>query len=298
MSQSQKIIFGYGSAIVSAALFGSVSTAAKPLLSSISPILLSSLVYLIAGLTFTPIASKTVKKAISKKYYWLVIVTGIIGAAIAPVLFFEGLKLTTAGDTSLLANGETVFSILFALLLFGERLKPKAYGAITLILIGVFIVTTNLRLDGAIVNINSGNILIIGATILWGLDNNISKIITRNIEVARLVQLKSLVGGGILLIGTFLAGISFNIKFNQLVPIIIVGVFGVAFSLFLYLQAIKSIGVTKSSAILSLSAVFGLSFAAIFLAEPISVYQLIAIVVMFAGIYMMYRSEVKIEVIR
>src|SRR5262245_58094801 len=105
MSQSQKIIFGYGSAIVSAALFGSVSTAAKPLLSSISPILLSSLVYLIAGLTFTPIASKTVKKAISKKYYWLVIVTGIIGAAIAPVLFFEGLKLTTAGDTSLLANG-------------------------------------------------------------------------------------------------------------------------------------------------------------------------------------------------
>lgn len=298
MSQSQKIIFGYGSAIVSAALFGSVSTAAKPLLSSISPILLSSFVYLIAGLTFTPIASRTVKKAISKKYYWLVIVTGIVGAAIAPVLFFEGLKLTTAGDTSLLANGETVFSILFALLLFGERLKPRAYGAITLILVGVFIVTTNLELDGAIVNINSGNILIIGATILWGLDNNISKIITRNMEVARLVQLKSLVGGGILLIGTFLAGISFNIQFNQLVPIIIVGVFGVAFSLFLYLQAIKSIGVTKSSAILSLSAVFGLSFAAIFLGEPISLYQLIAIVVMFAGIYMMYRSEVKIEVIR
>lgn len=298
MSHSKKVVLGYSSAIVSAALFGSVSTVAKPVLSNISPILLSSLVYLIAGLTFSPFAHRTRKRTIPRKYYGLVAVTGIIGAAIAPALFFQGLKQTTAGDTSLLANGETVFSILFALLLFGENLKPRIYGAIILILIGVFIVTTNLKFDSSILNLNSGNILIIGATVLWALDNNISKIITRHMDVSRLVQLKSLVGGGVLLVTTFLIGIPINFKYDQIIPIIIVGVLGVAFSLYLYLHAIKRIGVAKSSSLLSLSAVFGLSFAAILLLEPVSFYQLIAVVVMLVGIYTMYKSELKLEVRR
>jgi drug/metabolite transporter (DMT)-like permease len=298
MSHSKKVIMGYSSAIAAAALFGSVSTVAKPVLSSMTPILLSSLVYLVAGITFTPIAYKTTGKTIHRKYYVLVVITGIIGAAIAPALFFQGLKQTTAGDTSLLANGETVFSILFALLLFGERLKPRVYGAIILILVGVYIVTTNLRFDSSILNFNSGNILIIGATVLWGLDNNISKIITRHMDVARLVQLKSLIGGGILLVIILLIGVSFNIDVDQIIPIIILGVLGVAFSLYLYLQAIKRIGVAKSSSLLSLSAAFGLSFAAIMLLEPISVYQLVAIGVMFVGIYIMYKNEVKMEVLR
>ena len=298
MSYSRKIIFGYSSAILAAALFGSVSAIAKPVLSSVTPILLSSLVYLVAGATFTPFAYRSLKKNNDRKYYGLVIITGIIGAAIAPALFFQGLKETTAGDTSLLANGETVFSILFALLFFGERLNSKVYGAMILILIGVFIVTTNLRFDNAVLNFNTGNILIITATVLWGLDNNISKIITRHMEVAKLVQLKSLIGGGILMLVIFIIKIPIDIHVDQIIPIIIVGVFGVAFSLYLYLHAIKRIGVAKSSSILSLSAVFGLTFAAIFLLEPVSINQLIAVVIMFTGIYIMYKNEVKMEITR
>jgi drug/metabolite transporter (DMT)-like permease len=36
-------------------------------------------------------------------------------------MFFLGLEHTSAADTSLLANGETVFSILFALVIFKGR---------------------------------------------------------------------------------------------------------------------------------------------------------------------------------
>ena len=298
MSHSRKIIFGYSSAILAAALFGSVSTVSKPVLSSITPILLSSLVYLVAGATFTPLAYRSSKKNTDGKYYELVIITGIIGAAIAPALFFQGLKETTAGDTSLLANGETVFSILFALLFFGERLNSKVYAAIILILIGVFIVTTNLRFNNVILNFNTGNILIITATVLWGLDNNINKIITRHMDVAKLVALKSLIGGGISMLVILIIGIPIDIQVEQIIPIIIVGVFGIAISLYLYLHAIKRIGVAKSSSILSLSAVFGLTFAAIFLLEPVSIYQLVAVGIMFTGIYIMYKNEVKTELTR
>jgi drug/metabolite transporter (DMT)-like permease len=56
------LIKGYGSAIVAAILFGSVSTIAKPALSDIHPILLSSIVYLVAATTMIPLLKAADKK--------------------------------------------------------------------------------------------------------------------------------------------------------------------------------------------------------------------------------------------
>jgi drug/metabolite transporter (DMT)-like permease len=296
MIQRGIVLVGYGSAILAAALFGSVSTISKPVLSTVSPVLLSSLVYIISGLTFTPIAQKTERKKVSKKYYYLVLVTATIGAAAAPIMFFTGLQLTTAANTALLSNGETVFSILFALVFFKEKLKRAGYAAVALILIGVFIVTTNFHFDSSMMQFNSGNILVIGATALWGLDNNISKIITRHLQISRLVQLKSLTGGSISLFAVLLIGIPLKIQGTQIIPIVLVGALGFAISLYLYLHGIRRIGVVKSSSLLSLSSVFGLIFAAVLLHEPIGVYQLIAVVIMFSGVCLMYKNEPKMEI--
>ncbi|MGB8188857.1 MAG: DMT family transporter, partial [Nitrososphaeraceae archaeon] len=282
------IVIGYGSAILSAALFGPISTVAKPVLTSIDPIVLSSLVCLIAGLVFTPIARQTKFKRLSRKYYFLILATAVCGAAIAPVLFFLGLTQTTAADTSLLANGETVFSILFATLIFRERLRPIGYIAVCVILFGVFIVTTNLEFDNSMFALDSGKLLIIGATMIWGFDNNICLIITKQIEVSRLVQIRSLIGGSILFLTVLVFRLPFNIQLTQIPSVVILGVFGFALSLFLYWHSIKRIGVVKASSIVSLSAAFGLVFAAIFLKETISLYQVIAVAIMLLGIRLMY----------
>ena len=42
---------------------------------------------------------------------------------------------------------------------------------------------------------------------------------------------------------------------------------------------------------LSLSAVFGLIFAALLLHEPIGIYQVIAVSIMVTGVYLMYKNE-------
>jgi len=75
----------------------------------------------------------------------LVIVTSIIGVAIAPAMFFVGLRQTTASNTSLLANGETIFSIMLDILFFKEKLKPLVYLAALVVLAGLVVVTTNLQ---------------------------------------------------------------------------------------------------------------------------------------------------------
>jgi drug/metabolite transporter (DMT)-like permease len=293
---NSNVIIGYLSAIIAAILFGCVSTLAKPILTTIDPIVLSSIIYLIAGLFFTPAASRARSK-ITKKYYALILTSAVAGATIAPIIFFVGLKLSSAADTALLANGETVFSILFALLIFKERLRPVGYIAVTLILSGVFLVTTNLDLNRSMFSLNIGNLFVIAATIIWGLDNNICKIIARQIDISKLIQIKALIGGSILLGTVIILGIPFNIQREQLPSIILLGVFGFAISLYLYLHSIKRIGVVKASSLLSLSAVFGLVFATIFLHELISVNQLIAISIMIFGIQLMYSHEKKDQII-
>lgn len=293
--KNSTVIIGYLSAVVAAILFGCVSTIAKPLLATIDPIILSSIIYLIAGIFFTPVASRT-RSEIKFKYYGLIVTSAVSGAAIAPILFFLGLELSTAADTSLLANGETVFSILFALLFFKERLKPIGYIAVTMILAGVFLVSTNLEFNSSVFNLNIGNVLVILSTILWGFDNNICKIIARQVDVSRLIQLKALIGGTILMGTIFILGIPFKIQSDQIPPIIIVAVFGFAISLYLYLHSIKRIGVVKASSLLSLSAVFGLVFAILFLHESIGTSQLVAITVMIFGIHLMYSYEKKDEI--
>jgi len=176
---------------------------------------------------------------------------------------------------------------------FKEKLDRFGYIAVSIVLVGLFIVTTNMSFDSYIVTFNVGDLLIIFATVAWALDNNISKIIARHIHVSRLVQLKSLIGGGLTLLVVLLIGIPFNIQYDQIIPIVCVGLFGVALSLYLYLHSIKRIGVIRGSSILSLSAVFGLIFATVFLKETISVYQVVAILVMLLGIFLLYRTQAR-----
>ena len=291
---------GFTAALLAAALFGSVSTIAKPVLATVDPFLLSSLVYIISAMFFSAIialgnktasSSQTVSSSSKRSHsYYLVLIiitTSIIGATIAPAMFFFGLGQTTASDTSLLSNGETVFSIIFAILFFNEKLKPLGYIAALMVLAGLVVVTTNFQFHSSLLKMNSGNLLVLGATVLWGLDNNICRIITYHMKIARLVQLKSVIGGGILLIfAVVFLHTPLHLEVVQLLQIILLGVVGFGTSLYFFLSSMKRIGIVKSVLVLSFSSVFGLIFASLLLGERIAVHQIIAIVVMIAGVFL------------
>jgi drug/metabolite transporter (DMT)-like permease len=289
---------GFTAALLAAALFGSVSTIAKPVLATVDPFLLSSLVYLISAMFFSAIialrnntaSSQAISSSSTRShsyYLALIITTSIIGATIAPGMFFFGLGQTTASDTSLLSNGETVFSIIFAILFFNEKLKPLGYIATLMVLAGLLVVTTNFQFHSSLLKMNSGNLLVLGATVLWGLDNNICRIITYHMEIARLVQLKSVIGGGILLIfAVFFLHPPLRLEVVQLLQIILLGAVGFGTSLYFFLNSMKRIGIVKSVLVLSFSSVSGLILDSLLLGEPIAVHQIIAIVVMIAGVFL------------
>jgi drug/metabolite transporter (DMT)-like permease len=288
LQKDNSLMIGYMSAIIGAILFGSVSTVAKPIVSSVNPLLLSCLVYLISGLA---IMVKRVKYSVRKKDYLLLLITSISGVAIAPAMFFLGLKLTTAIDSSLLSNGEIIFSILLALTVFGEKLNRIGYIAMALVLIGVIIVTTNLQFDSSLLKINTGNLFIIGATLFWGLDNNISRMLSHRIDITKIIQLKSFIGGIILLALSVLLGISLSINLMEIPYILFLGIVGFAASLYFFSQGLRKIGTVNTLLILSLSSVIGLVLAAIFLHERITIFQIIAVGIMLSGIYLINRNN-------
>ncbi len=268
---SRPVTIGYISATISALLFGSVSTIAKPILYDINPLLLSSLVYLISGLTLTPIA-QNLRQHFEKKHYVLLITTAILGAAIAPAMFFFGLKETTAADSSVLVNGEIIFSVLLAILFFKERLNPVGFASVALVLIGVTVIITNLDFNNLQLKANYGNLLIIGATFFWGLDNNISKILSHKMSISKLIQLKSFIGGTILFGLTLLLGIPVIINLAQIPYIVLLGVVGFAASLYFFLQSLRKIGTIKTILIFSFSSLFGLVLASTLLHEQTIIY--------------------------
>ncbi len=288
--KNRTVIIGYASGVLASALFGLVPTIAKPIVSNVNVLLLSSLVYLIVALTFTPLAQKS-KTSRTRKDYGILIIISVCGATVAPLLYFLGLNQSTASDTSLLSNAEIVFTVLLALIFFKERLKPVGFVAVGLVLFGVTIITTNLQVSSSLFQINSGHLLILGATALWALDNNLSRIISARIDSARLVQLKYAIGGAIMLGIVFSRSMPFEISTTQIPYIVLLSVLGFGGSLYFFLQSLKRIGTIRTVVIFSMSSIFGLVFAGLFLHEQISSFQIIAIVIMLTGIYLINRKE-------
>lgn len=283
---------GYLFAVLSAIMFGSVSVLAKPLVSSVDPILLASLVYVISAITLSPFAQKQ-KQKLARRDLLLILSIAVCGAVIAPSLYFVGLTHASASDAALIANGEVFFSVLLAVIFFKERLRFVGWIAILLVLAGMVIITTNLNFtDFTLQQIHYKDMLLILSMLFWALDNNLSRYLARKLDVANIVQLKSAIGGVILLVIALLVfRVNINIETEQIIPILVLGSIGFAASLYFFLQGLKRIGIVRTVTIFSMSSVFGLVAAAIFLAEQISWYQIMAAGIMILGIYLVSRKE-------
>ena len=232
-----------------------------------------------------------------KRDYYLILLISLSGAVIAPSLYFSGLTHTSASDAALLANGEVFFSVLLAMIFFKEKLNSLGYVAILLILVGLIIVTTNLDFsDFTLEQIHYQDVLVITSMLFWALDNNLSRIIAQKLNSAKIVQIKSAIGGtSLFLITVFWFKIPLNLDMSQIPAIILLGTVGFASSLYFFLNGLKHIGTIRTIMIFSLSSVFGLVSAFILLGEQISYYQIIAAGIMFGGVYLMNKKESSIS---
>jgi drug/metabolite transporter (DMT)-like permease len=291
----------YVNALIAAGLFGISSALNKIVLKDMHPLVVAGLIYFSAGILLALIRFLPAFRKISERFkinienkklqghdWFYLILVSLSGAVIAPFLFLYGLNLSTAVNASLLLNTEVLFTVVIAFLFLKERADKKEYLAILLLFVSAVAITTNLNLSSlSLTGSIFGNMFIVFGTFFWAVDNSLSKKLSIENDAVKVASLKSLIGGGTVLIMVLFLGIPLNLTLVQIPYILFVGFFSIGLSIAFFLSSLNLIGSMKTVVIFSTSSLFGAIFAFLILRDPISAIQIIAGAVMIYAIYLM-----------
>ena len=279
---------GYVYAIVGAVSSGSVTALTKILLENSTPIPITGLAFLLSGLAMFFYRPRLKPAKGSGRYLLLM---GLVGAAISPLMYTYGLSQTTAVNAALLANGEVLFTTIIAFSVFGERLDRGQAVRGLLIVAGLVVVSTDLDLTHiSFLQGIVGNMLVLGSMVGWSVENNVIVIATKKFEVSVLSKFRNLIGGIVVLAIAVLAGYSFDFApYDDFVLALLA--LALTGGTVLFIAAIKRLGAIRMLLIWSTSTVFGAFFAFVLLGEVITIGQLTGGALILLGVYLFRRSE-------
>lgn len=281
MNQNKQI-FAVFYAIL-AAIFYAVNTPfSKLLLESIGPSSMAGFLYLGAGLGISILYLFNYKKedpAQNLRKEDLPYVLGMIFLDIAaPILLMAGISLGSAANASLLGNFEIVATTLLAYLLFHEKVSLRLWLGIFIIALASFI----LSFEGqGSLDFSYGSILVLGATLCWGLENNCTRKISGK-SPYQIVLLKGIFsGGGALVIGKVLGedqGPAVHIVLAMVLGFVAYGL-----SIFFYVRAQRQLGAAKTSAYYSIAPFVAAFLAFVVNGESLESNFILALVIMVLG---------------
>ena len=279
-----------GLALLSAALFGASTPAAKALLGTVDPALLAGLFYCGAGIG-TGILRRMLRSLRSNgtaqetplargDVPWL---AGAIasGGVVGPLLLMFGLAHTEASTASLLLTLEGAATALLAWFVFHENFDRRIALGMLLLIAGALLLSWSGTATLATV---TGPAAIVAACVAWGLDNNL----TRKVSLAdplQIVAIKGLVAGPVNLVLALAVGGHWP-TFGITLTAAIVGFIGYGVSLALYVLALRDLGTARTGAYFATAPFLGAVVALAFLHEPVTLQLVIAGALMAAGVYL------------
>jgi drug/metabolite transporter (DMT)-like permease len=277
-------------ALLSAALFGVSTPAAKVLLGTIEPTVLAGLLYCGAGIgvaVLRRVLRSSVAAGVAAEASltradvpWLA--GGIVaGGIIGPILLMLGLARTEAAAASLLLTLEGVATALLAWFVFHENFDRRIAIGMACLVAGAIVLSWSgtPSLAGLV-----GPLAIVAACVAWGLDNNL----TRKVSLAdplQIVELKGLIAGPVNLV----LGLSLGGSLPQIAPMLLAGVvgfFGYGVSLALFILALRHLGTARTGAYFSTAPFIGAVAALLLLREPITLQLAIAGLLMGFGVWL------------
>lgn len=244
-------------AILAAGLYAINIPLSKLLLNYIEPTMMASYLYLGAGLgigiVFLIAKKKTeaTNEKITKKD--MPDVLGMIVLdIIAPIFLMFGLLDSVSSNASLLNNFEIVCTSLIALLVFKEAITKRMWIAISLITLSSFVLSFE---DITAFKFSWGAILVLLATLCWGLENNCTKNLS-NKNTYHIVFLKGVFSG----LGSLMVAIVLRERFPRIqyfVFALLLGFVAYGLSIFFYIKAQGIIGASKTSAYYAIAPFIG-----------------------------------------
>lgn len=286
-------------AILTALVSGIAIVANKFFIINLDPTLFTAIRALLIGLGFLLISlfKNNFKIRGFNKVSWKYLLTiGTVGGGMAFLLFFSGLKLTTAGRAAFLHKTLPLYIAFFAFLFLREKITKKQILAMSVMLFGTFLIlSSQISFDVMI-----GDFLVIGATMLWAVENIIAKHAMTKKETNWVVTFSRMFFGSVFLFGILLLMGKVNLLFlitgEQMLYIL-----ASTAILFCYVgcwyYSIRWINVSKASALLLIAPVVTLILGCVLLGETVQYLQITGSILILFGAYVMVkiRSEFIIE---
>jgi len=231
-------------------------------------------------------------KKVSWKY---LLAIGLIGGSFAFLMFFTGLKLTTAGRGAFLHKTLPLYIAIFAFLFLKEKISRKQVYALAIMFIGtILLYSAQITPSDFWLNPSFGDVLVIGATILWAIENVIGRKAMIKGESNLVVSFARMFFGAIILFAVVILqdklGLLSVLTTQQIINLSIS--IGLLFGyVFFWYWSIKLINVSKASTLLLLSPLISLILGIIIFSEPIPPLQLFGSVLILVGAYVVVKIK-------
>jgi drug/metabolite transporter (DMT)-like permease len=292
----KKSKYGYYLIILASALTALVHVISKPMLENsenimpINPIVLAFLVYFIGGIFFTPIAKKT--DSISKfgKKDWMFMGAIGISEVAALIAYFYGLSASTAVNASIFSNSEMVFALVIGMMAFREKLRIKECIPFSMIIIGMMAIPIGNDLfqnNFSLGEMLTGDLLIILSGILYGVDITLCKYVGDRFDARRVTQIVSFVCAAVAISLIVVLQIPMNVDLMQVPSILALSILGTGMSTLFFLMALKFIGTMRTVLLYSTTAIFGVIFSGLLLAETVTMMDIVSLTLVMVGIFML-----------
>lgn len=283
-------------AVLAAALYAINVPLSKLLLQHAEPTMMAAFLYLGAGVglflygLIEKITGKETKREpLTRKELPYTIAMVVLDIA-APILLMLGINATTSANVSLLNNFEIVATSLIALVIFKEVISKKLWFAIALVTVASAILS--FEGTGSFV-FNSGSLLVLGACLCWGFENNCTKMISNKSSVEIVVIKGTFSGLGSLVVAFLLGEQIPDVKW--LFCILLLGFVAYGLSIHFYIMAQKDLGAAKTSAYYSIAPFLGVMFSMILLREKPELQFYIALVIMVVSTYFMVKDTIELQ---
>lgn len=283
-STHRKAIF---CALLAAALYALSTPTSKLLLRWLSSPMMAAYLYLGAGLGMLVVglvrrgSGKNAGEAhVTKKELPYLLGMVVLDIA-APILLMSGLRTTSAAHTALLNNFEIVATSLIAMIFFRESISKRVWLAIAVIVLASALLSFE---DMGSLVFSRGSLLVLGACICWGLENNC----TRRLSVKdplEVVVIKGLGSGT----GAFIIAMSTGSSPGRLLHIacaLLIGFISYGLSIYFYVYAQRTLGAARTSTYYAIAPFLGVFLSFLFFREIPNIWFFVALALMLLGTYL------------
>lgn len=200
------------------------------------------------------------------------------------LLYFTGLRFTTAGNASLIAQSEIFFSFLFFNIWRKEYFSlPHVFGAILMLIGAVIVLSPNFQ------KLQAGDLFILLACLMAPFGNFFQKRARKKVKSESILFIRSLISAIFIFILAYFVNNDFapvNTRKSFFI-LLINGFLILGLSKILWIEGIHRISVTKANALNSITPLLTLIFAWLLLGDLPTKFQLMSVIPICFGVVLL-----------